>query len=333
MNPMRLSIGVPAYNQGGFLRKTLESILRQEVAFDEIVVSNNHSTDDTAAVIASVMSEHPGRLRVVTPPTHLTMAGNWNFTISQLTGDWVSLLSSDDLAMPIFSRVMRAGAERSPDAVLVRAAWKNIGAAGELLEVRHLLSVAALTRPPKTLYEQRYGPKGSFAAFALRRDVWQKVGGFPEDVTLVGDWGMWLLAGALGDIVYMDDVVAAYRVGHQSDVIRRRHHIHMREMLTIYDTILPRATESGGFGRPAWIADASRRNFRRTISETSRSFAAHERQQLIDAFRPWAEATGELAMMQRFERGEVLATRWQTSWPARLRPLARRVVASLRSIA
>src|SRR6202789_3548411 len=202
---MKLSIGVPAYNQGSFLQETLESILHQDVPFHEIVVSNNHSTDTTAEVIASVQNRYPGRVRLVVPPTHLTMVANWNFVASQLPGDWFLLLSSDDLAMPNFVRSVQQAATLSSNAVLVRAAWRDIDNKGEPLADRHLLSVSAVTHPPKTLYEQRYGPKGSFAAFALRRDIWEKVGKFPEEVTLIGDWAMWLLAGALGDIVYTDD--------------------------------------------------------------------------------------------------------------------------------
>jgi glycosyltransferase involved in cell wall biosynthesis len=117
---MRLSIGVPAYNQGKFLRATLESLLNQDVLFHEIVVSDNHSTDSTAAVIAAVQVEHPGRIRMVMPPQHLAMGQNWNFTISQLTGDWISLLSSDDLALPNFVRSVDAASQLSANAVLVR---------------------------------------------------------------------------------------------------------------------------------------------------------------------------------------------------------------------
>jgi glycosyltransferase involved in cell wall biosynthesis len=304
---MKLSIGVPAYNQGSYLQETLESILHQDVPFHEIVVSNNHSTDSTAEVIASVQNRHhPGRIRVVVPPQHLTMVANWNFTASQLNGDWFSLLSSDDLALPNFVRSVQAAIALSSNAVLIRGAWRDINNRGESQGDRHLLSVSAVTHPPKTLYEQRFGPKGSFAAFALRRDIWEKAGKFPEEVTLIGDWGMWLLAGALGDVIYTDDVIAAYRAGHQSDTLKARHHIHMREMLVMYQQILPRAARLGGFGEPAWIAEASRKNFRVFIAGTSQEYTLEERSKSIDAFRPWAESTGQLALFKRFERGEIL---------------------------
>jgi glycosyltransferase involved in cell wall biosynthesis len=305
---MRLSVGVPAYNQGNFLEETLDSLLDQDVPFYEIVVSNNHSTDATAETISRVQQKYPGRIRLVMPPQHLTMAANWNFTASQLSGDWFSLLSSDDLALPNFVRSVRSATALSSNAVLIRGGWRNINQKGEVQGDHYLLSVSTITTPPKTLYEQRFGPKGAFAAFALRRDIWERVGKFPEEVTLLGDWSMWLLAGAIGDIICTNDLIASLRSGHQSSVIRGRHHIHVQEMLTVYEHILPKASHLGGFGKPTWIAEASRKNFRDFIIGTSQEYSPGERKELIEAFRPWAKATGQLPLFERFERGEVMRT-------------------------
>jgi len=302
---MRLSIGVPAYNQGSFLRQTLESILLQDIPFHEIVVSDNHSTDSTAEVIAAVQLEHPGRIRRVVPPTHLTMVGNWNFTTSQLEGDWISLLSSDDLVRPNFVRSAQEAIARSSNPVVLRAAWRNIDMDGNLIDDHYLLSVAKVSKPETTLYEQRFGPKASFAAFALRKDIWKKVGGFPEEVALIGDWGMWLLAGSLGDTVYTSDIISEYRVGHQPEVIRRRMHTQVGEMFTIFSNIMPRATEMAGLGRPKWIARSSRESFRNTLVAISREWAPADRTQMVTAFQPWAEATGQQAMLSQFEHGKV----------------------------
>ena len=42
-NSKLLSVGIPAYNQGPYLRATLDSLLLQTNTPLEIVVSNNHS--------------------------------------------------------------------------------------------------------------------------------------------------------------------------------------------------------------------------------------------------------------------------------------------------
>jgi hypothetical protein len=143
---------------------------------------------------------------------------------------------------------------------------------------------------------------------------------------MAGDWAMWLMAAALGDFVYTGDIISSYRVGHQTAVSRARHHIHMGELFTVYRTILPKATELGGFGVPAWIAKSSRKRFRGALIGTSQEYSPDERAQLIEAFRPWAQAVGEQALFDRFERGEVL----RFGPIAALRPLLRKIAASLR---
>ena len=319
---MRLSIGVPAYNHGPFLREALESLVRQEEPFAEIVVSDNHSTDETAEVIAAAQAAHPGLIRAVRPPAPLSAAANWNFTLRQLGGDWVSLLSSDDMALPGFHRNVRIAVEASAGAALVRGGWREIDKDGRTLGERYLLSVKRVTGPAEALYEQRFGPKASFAAFALRRDVWEQVGGFPEEVTILADWAMWLLAGALGDSVYTGGLLAAYRVRHQGEFARGRLPVHVREMLTIYGDILPRATELAGLGSPAWIAEASRLRFREMVQRTSVEFTPDERVELVAAFRPWSETLGEAELLARFERGDVMRSR---DWKRWLRERSRRL--------
>jgi hypothetical protein len=62
----------------------------------------------------------------------------------------------------------------------------------------------------------------------------------------------------------------------------------------------------GGFRKPAWIAKASRKNSKDFIIRTSLEYSPEERTELIEAFRPWAKATGQLPLFERFERGEVM---------------------------
>lgn len=47
---MKVSVIIPAYNEGAFIGKCLESILDQEVKADEIIVVDNNSADNTAEI-------------------------------------------------------------------------------------------------------------------------------------------------------------------------------------------------------------------------------------------------------------------------------------------
>src|SRR5690606_8962533 len=61
-----LSIVCLAYNHAGFIRDTLEGFLLQETDFPfEVIVHDDASTDDTAAIIRDYAARFPGVIRPV----------------------------------------------------------------------------------------------------------------------------------------------------------------------------------------------------------------------------------------------------------------------------
>ncbi len=137
--PLTFSVGIPTFNQAEFLEETILSLLNQTHPPDEIVISDHFSTDHTPEIIAKYAD--PSKVRGVNPPVGSNVGAQWDFTLSCLTGDWVTLFSSDDLAQPKFVEVLLRGAARRADAVLVRAGWENIDKEGIVLSKQYLLSV------------------------------------------------------------------------------------------------------------------------------------------------------------------------------------------------
>ena len=139
------------------------------------------------------------------------MMANWNYLVGELGGEWFSLLSGDDIAKPNFIETLLKGIGRSQNAMLVRAGFQLIDGKGKLGAERLLLSVRKREVPPKTLYESLVGPKTSFSSFAVRHDAWRIVGGFPEELRLFGDWGLWIRLAPLGDFIYEPSIISLYR--------------------------------------------------------------------------------------------------------------------------
>ena len=94
----KLSVGIPAYNQGQYLASAIRSLLEQTLQPLEIVVSDNFSTDVTSLVL----EQFKGQIRIVRPPSHMGMMEHWNFLVSKMQGEWFSILSCDDIAKPNF---------------------------------------------------------------------------------------------------------------------------------------------------------------------------------------------------------------------------------------
>lgn len=126
---MKASVIVPAYNQARYLPMTLDSIWFQDYPEVEIIVVNDGSPDDTAAVLAAyqkavetesvsfaahldeltgevLRTHHPrypqaGReLRVLTHEKNRGLSAALNTGFQAATGELCTFIASDDLLLP-----------------------------------------------------------------------------------------------------------------------------------------------------------------------------------------------------------------------------------------
>jgi glycosyltransferase involved in cell wall biosynthesis len=300
---VRISIGVPAYNQGQYLAETLDSLLSQTVPPAEIVVSDNHSTDETS----EVLRRYEGRVRIIRPPEHLPMVAHWNFVVERLTGDWFSLLSSDDVAEPEFVDELQRAIRRDRNAVLIRGGFLTISPSGRRTGRSLLWSTSTVTNPPRTFLEQLQGPKVSFAAFLCRRSAWEEVGGFPTSLRLYGDWGLWLLLSPLGSFVSTHHVVSRYRTGYSDGRDRARLVDKAHDHRVIALEVAARAAVQLGLTKLGVMQDAAARGLTTFLVQASGTVSDPEiRVRLAAELRPLAVVTGLEPELDDFTVGKPL---------------------------
>jgi glycosyltransferase involved in cell wall biosynthesis len=95
----KFSIIIPTRNGAPYVFSTINSILRQSYESCEVVVSVNHSTDETLSQVRSI--DDP-RVRVVVPPAPLSMTLHYEWCLKQARGEWITILGDDDGLMPYF---------------------------------------------------------------------------------------------------------------------------------------------------------------------------------------------------------------------------------------
>ncbi|MHB1022950.1 MAG: glycosyltransferase family 2 protein [Acidobacteriaceae bacterium] len=298
-NRLSFSVGIPAYNQGAYLEETILSLLNQNRPPDEIVISDQQSTDETPEIIAKYSKYVKG----VVPPLGCGISGQWNFTLSNLSGDWCTLLSSDDIARPNFCEVLLRGASRRTDAVLVRAGWENIDRDGKVLSCEYLLSVDHVVVPPKTLFEQKNGPKASFAAFAVRRDVLVKSGMYPANMESFGDWPMFAQLAPYGAFIYEAAIISGYRIGHDGNKFRKRLGMWLRDEQRMFYEVFPLAADRLGMKDRNWIHEASKANLQRYLVAASKEYSREERVDIVPLFESWTKLTQSEKLLEEFARG------------------------------
>jgi len=303
------SFVVPSYNHGRFIGETIESLLDQDLPGSEIVVCDDHSTDNSREVI----ERYRDRIRIVHPPRRLGMMPNYNFATTQATGQWVSLLGSDDRALRGFARLVREGASRTPYAVVVTGDYDQIDGEGRRIRAEKVLSMRPVIRPPETFHTQLAAPKVPPVANAFHRPSWEKVGGFPEQATLIGDWGLWLRLAPLGDFVHVAQPLAEYRVSYRPNIAYERRIEALRDDVYIVLTLIPEVARQMSGVDMKHVETARRARLRSLIASYSKMLAPDDRAFAVEILRDWASQTGLVHMLERFARGETVSAGWRDS--------------------
>lgn len=304
------SFVVPSYNHVRYIGETIESLLSQETTGSEIVVSDDGSTDGSRDVI----ERYRDRVRIVYPPRRMGMMGNYNHAVSQATGTWVSLMGSDDKALPGFVTAVQAAMAAHPEAVLVSGNFQHIDGESRLLKSEKVLSVKEVAPPPENFHTQLVAVKVHPAAHAFRKSMWEKVGGFDEAMHLFGDWALWLKLAACGTFVHRPEFLAQYRIDYRPGLGRKRLPEVLHDAARISMTIIPEVARQIPDADMARVARASRTHFRMRLAEAARDLAPDERAEAVELLRGWAEATGEQVLLQRFAAGGTISGGLRDTW-------------------
>ena len=90
-----VSIIMPSYNTGKFIRATIESVLAQTYSNWELILVDDCSTDDTDDIVKAYLSDQ--RIRYIKNETNSGAAVSRNRALREAKGKWIAFLDSDDL--------------------------------------------------------------------------------------------------------------------------------------------------------------------------------------------------------------------------------------------
>jgi GT2 family glycosyltransferase len=207
------SVMIPAYNCSRHLADTLESVLAQDPGPElmQIEVVDDASDDGPDRVVADVAH---GRVQLYRQPRNVGAASNFNTCIARARGEIVHLLHGDDWVRPGFYAALERGLG---DAEASAAFCRYIGAD----EKGHWHSLAPLERRspgiiPDWLDRIGQGQRLQTPCMAVRRSVYEAVGGFDARLDGCEDWEMWVRIAARYPVWYEPEPLAVYRVHSSS---------------------------------------------------------------------------------------------------------------------
>ena len=98
---MNISIAVATYNGSRFLREQLDSFLAQTRCPDEVIISDDCSTDDTLKIVRAFAKRAPFDVVLIRNDYRMGYTANFSQALMKAKGDLVFLSDQDDVWFPI----------------------------------------------------------------------------------------------------------------------------------------------------------------------------------------------------------------------------------------
>lgn len=192
MEPIRISVVIPAYNSQQQLGRAIDSVLAQSRSAEQILIIDDGSADRTGQVAAG----YGDRVQYIRQENAGPSAAR-NRGIQSASGNWIAFLDADDQWLPDKLRLQTRHLSRYPD-----LPWTT----GNYIEClcQSEYRALALTEEAcrKTLgegqvlddYLRTYGPgfTGHTDTMLIRRDLLEEAGGFPVGQPRFEDLDLWL---------------------------------------------------------------------------------------------------------------------------------------------
>jgi glycosyltransferase involved in cell wall biosynthesis len=97
-----VSVIMPVYNRAWCVAEAIESVMAIKAHRIELIVIDDGSTDETAAVLSDLQVRHSGAMQVLRHPdgANLGIAASRNLGLAAATAPFIAFLDSDDLFLP-----------------------------------------------------------------------------------------------------------------------------------------------------------------------------------------------------------------------------------------
>jgi glycosyltransferase involved in cell wall biosynthesis len=227
-NAVPVSVCLPIYNGALYVREAIQSILNQTVIPQEIIVSDSGSSDGSENIVRQEARKAQATL-IILPTKTRGMAANWNSAIRAASGKYIKFLFQDDLLhsncleemVKLAESDKHIGLVFAPRHLLVEPSVEDDGIARWLLKHQNLSAAfgnlksnqpGSLFLRSSKLLQQPLNKIGEPTAVLVRRDLFDKMGLFNENMRQLVDMEMWVRLMAASHVGYIPTALSSVRV-------------------------------------------------------------------------------------------------------------------------
>ena len=228
----RATFLIGAYDNAETLHEAIASVLGQTVSALELIVIDDGSTDDSAA-IARDAAERDARVRVLAMPRNVGISRSLNEGLRAARTPVAAILDADDRAEPQRLERQLAVLDADPAVAVVGSRMREVDETGATLRPR--TAFAAGDVRPVLL---RFNPVPNTSA-AFRRELVLAAGGYDPRYRYAMEYDLWLRLAERHAIVALDEVLGVRRMS-RTNVAARREREQIAEALAIRGRALRR---------------------------------------------------------------------------------------------
>lgn len=114
----KISIAMTSYNASRYIGEQLQSFVAQTRLPDELVITDDGSTDATPEIVENFARAAPFEVRYVRNPVNLGVNANFGLAVSLATGDLVFISDHDDVWFPEKLATVEAAFEINPQVLV-----------------------------------------------------------------------------------------------------------------------------------------------------------------------------------------------------------------------
>lgn len=211
-NP-KVSIITPSYNQGEFIKETIESVLNQTYKNIEYIVMDGGSTDDTVEILKS----YGNRIKWISEKDK-GQADAVNKGLEAATGEIIGWLNSDDTYYPDTIKTVVEYFLSNQETDMIYGEGDYIDRYSEVIgkydtkifDYSLLANECFICQP---------------AAF-FTKSIVDSVGRLNADLQLCMDYELWMRIGKFGNVLYVPETLATSRMYDENKTLSRRREVY-----------------------------------------------------------------------------------------------------------
>ncbi|MDI1354701.1 MAG: glycosyltransferase [bacterium] len=197
-----VSVILPVYNAGEFLKEAIKSILTQSYSNFEFIIINDGSSDDSEKVI---LSYNDSRVRYISQ-VNQGLGATLNTGLSLAKGTFIARQDQDDISHPTRLKKQVDFLELHSNILLLGTRAQIVEKGSQQMKFHN-----HATHPADLKFDLLFNNPFVHSSVMFRKEVTDLIGVYNPDRNAYEDYDLWSRMASRGDVANLSEVLVDYR--------------------------------------------------------------------------------------------------------------------------